>query len=57
MAKNLFTDYDGFVEKFQPKKTTDDCYTPIDVYECVKVFFVEKYNLQGKKILRPFKPA
>lgn len=23
-----FEDYDGFVEKFKPKKTTDDCYTP-----------------------------
>lgn len=21
------TDYDGFVEKFKPKKTTDDCHT------------------------------
>lgn len=23
-----FEDYEGFVEKFKPKKTTDDCYTP-----------------------------
>ena len=23
-----FEDYDGFVEKFKPKLTTDDCYTP-----------------------------
>ena len=28
--KHLFEDYDGFVEKFKPKKTTDDCYTPPD---------------------------
>jgi hypothetical protein len=21
-------DYDEFIEKFKPKKTTDDCYTP-----------------------------
>lgn len=21
-------DYEAFVEKFEPKKTTDDCYTP-----------------------------
>ena len=33
--KHLFEDYDGFVEKFKPKKTTDDCYTPPDVYDCV----------------------
>lgn len=29
MSRQLsFTDYEGFVEKFKPKKTTDDCYTP-----------------------------
>lgn len=22
---DVFNDYDGFVEKFKPKKTTDDC--------------------------------
>lgn len=27
------TDYDGFVDKFVPKKTTDDCYTPQAVYD------------------------
>ena len=30
-----FNDYEGFVEKFKPKKTTDDCYTPPAVYEAV----------------------
>lgn len=24
--KSIFTDYDGFVDKFKPKKTTDNCY-------------------------------
>lgn len=27
-SKELFEDYEGFVEKFKTKKTTDDCYTP-----------------------------
>lgn len=27
-ARESFTDYGGFVEKFKPKRTTDDCYTP-----------------------------
>lgn len=27
MGKKM-KDYDEFVEKFKPKKTTDDCYTP-----------------------------
>lgn len=31
MANKLekFNDYEGFVDKFKPKKTTDDCYTPL----------------------------
>lgn len=28
--------YDEFVEKFKPKKTTDDCYTPPEIYEVIK---------------------
>lgn len=27
-SKQSFIDYDGFVEKFKPRKTTDDCYAP-----------------------------
>lgn len=27
--------YDDFTEKFKPKLTTDDCYTPVEVYEAV----------------------
>lgn len=51
------TDYDGFVEKFKPKLTTDDCYTPLQIYEIIKTWAVEKYGLQGRTILRPFKPG
>ena len=51
------SDYDQFTDKFKPKLTTDDCYTPADVYELVKDMVVEKFNLQGKKIERPFKPG
>ena len=35
----LFEDnaeYDAFVEKFKPKKTTDDCYTPPLVYDAIR---------------------
>lgn len=51
------TDYDGFVEKFKPKLTTDDCYTPLQIYEIIKNWVVERYGLQGRTILRPFKPG
>ena len=26
-------DYEGFVDKFKPRKTTDDCYTPPAIYD------------------------
>lgn len=55
--KNLFTDYEGFTEKFEAKKTTDDCYTPPDVYSVVLDFVAKSYNLEGKEILRPFQPG
>ena len=28
-------EYQKFVDKFKPKKTTDDCYTPANIYEAV----------------------
>ena len=49
--------YEEFVEKFKPKKTTDDCYTPPAVYEAVKDWAVERFQLQDKNVLRPFFPG
>lgn len=49
--------YEEFVEKFKPKKTTDDCYTPPAVYEAVKDWAVKEYGLEGKEIVRPFYPG
>ena len=49
--------YEEFVEKFKPKLTTDDCYTPTDVYEAVLKYVSEIYPLQGKSIFRPFWPG
>ena len=49
--------YEDFVEKFKPKKTTDDCYTPPLVYETVKEWACEKYGIQPDKIVRPFYPG
>lgn len=49
-------DYEGFVEKFKPKKTTDDCYTPPAIYEAVLEYIGENYDLTGKQIIRPFYP-
>ena len=47
----------AFEEKFRPKKTTDECYTPAEVYEVVLSHVVEKYALGGRQIVRPFYPG
>lgn len=52
-------DYDGFVEKFKPKLTTDDCYTPPRVYDFVRAKVLERYALDEAttEIVRPFYPG
>ena len=52
-----FSQYDDFVAKFRPKKTTDDCYTPAPVYEAVLRWTVRRYGLEGREVLRPFYPG
>lgn len=50
--------YDAFVEKFKPKRTTDDCYTPPAVYEAVKGWAIKKFNIApDRPIVRPFYPG
>ena len=55
--KTLFTDYEGFVDKFKPKKTTDDCYTPPEVYETVLQWVRENFDIEGAEVVRPFYPG
>lgn len=57
MGKTLFEDYAGFVEKFKPKKTTDDCYTPEAVYDVVVRYVGRHIDLSGLNIVRPFYPG
>ena len=48
-------EYQAFVEKFKPKKTTDDCYTPQPVYEAVRNWCRKKYGIsESVRIVRPF---
>lgn len=50
--------YGDFVDKFKQKLTTDDCYTPPEVYDIVRDFVNEKVaTLAGRKIIRPFFPG
>lgn len=54
----IFRDYESYIAKFQDgPKTTDDTYTPRDVYEAVLRYVGEVYDLIDKLILRPFYPG
>lgn len=56
----LFDDnpaYDAFVDKFKPKKTTDDCYTPPLVYDAVRDWACTEYGIDQACIVRPFYPG
>ena len=50
-------EYKEFVDKFKPKLTTDDCYTPENVYAAVRDWAVEYYGLEDREIVRPFWPG
>lgn len=49
-------DYNAFVEKFKPKKTTDDCYTPDIVYNAVAEWVQKEYGKNKNSFVRPFWP-
>ena len=54
----VFHDYESYVAKFQDKeKTTDDTYTPKDIYEAVLDYVRSIYPMEGKEVLRPFYPG
>lgn len=50
-------DYAAFAEKFKPKKTTDDCYTPENIYNAVADWVANEYGLNRDKFVRPFWPG
>ena len=50
------SEYSQFVDKFKPKLTTDDCFTPPAVFKAVEKWVREQYNLGDIENIRPFKP-
>ncbi len=50
-------EYAVFLDKFKTKKTTDDCYTPKEVYQCVLDWAVERYGFKPEQVVRPFYPG
>lgn len=49
--------YEAFVEKFKPKRTTDDCYTPEPVYEAVAGWVRRRCDVGDAPFVRPFWPG
>ena len=50
-------EYQVFTDKFKPKKTTDDCYTPEKVYAAVLDWVEAEYGIDRDKVVRPFWPG
>ena len=49
--------YKEFVDKFKPKKTTDDCYTPENIYNAIADWVADRYNVKRENFVRPFWPG
>ena len=50
-------EYNEFLKKFEHKKTTDDCYTPDNVYDAIAGWVAEEYSLDRSTFIRPFYPG
>lgn len=57
MNRAKFEDYEAFVEKFKVKKTTDECWTPPEIYDVVRDWACAEYGIDAAKIVRPFYPG
>lgn len=49
--------YEEFLKKFEVKKTTDDCFTPYQVYDVILDWVVDHYHVDHEKVVRPFYPG
>ena len=50
-------EYNEFLEKFEAKHTTDDCYTPPKLYDAVVEWVEKEYGVDRKNFVRPFYPG
>ena len=50
-------EYQEFVEKFEAKRTTDDCYTPDVVYDALADWVSKEYSIDRNRMVRPFYPG
>lgn len=52
----VFDEYADFLQKFERKKTTDDCYTPENIYGAVLDWAARRYGFDKAAAVRPFWP-
>lgn len=50
-------EYYDFLQKFESRTTTDDCFTPPLIYDAVAEYVGRRYGLDPTKFLRPFIPG
>lgn len=56
-ARDGEEEYAEFLEKFEEKHTTDDCYTPTNIYDVVAEWVEKEYGVKRKNFVRPFYPG
>ncbi len=57
-SKHDSPEYQEFEAKFKPKRTTDDCYTPSEIYDVILKWVQAKcQQIAGLKVVRPFYPG
>ena len=49
--------YNQFIDKFKGAKTTDDCYTPENVYNALAEWVAKEYGIERQNFIRPFYPG
>lgn len=50
-------EYEAFVDKFKPKLTTDDVYTPENIYAALRDWARDHYGIGDAPLVRPFYPG
>lgn len=49
--------YQAFEDKFKMAKTTDECYTPPEIYDGIAEWVSAEYGIDRREFLRPFWPG
>lgn len=50
-------EYNEFLDKFEQPKTTDDCYTPDNIYQVIVEYVEKRYGINRSLFVRPFYPG